>query len=364
MPIKRIEVFETSDGQRFASLEKAERHQASLDVSGKIKSWVSETWDEGDRFDVGQITDGIDKGWETLLPVLKERESFQKGEGAEEETPQLSGEELKDVLDLEIEGTNIPTRAQNALTKAGYKYLGDFAGLAAEEVTATPGLGEKSAETVRETLQALGIGFGVDVSGWESPELPPLDVEGLGEVFTSARYGVSFDNPATAKDSLEMLAEVEKAVYARLGLPMPVREKLDNSDLDLDLDLNDPDDPEDDFDGDEWDQSAAEHEEDKAAGHVPRSQKPDVPQKPPVEEDSDLDDLLDDLSSKAKEEHSVGGGDLNWDAMNRSLEEPLDEDFEDEEDEDPYAGMSASEIARVKRMEERSGKAVTPAKTK
>jgi DNA-directed RNA polymerase subunit alpha len=106
------------------------------------------------------------------LESLRQMAKVEKGEPPS--ALQYTG--AADSLFRKVDHLYLSVRACNALTNAGFVYVGDVVQKRRRQIQRTPNLGRKSLNEIENLLHASGLSFGMTVPNW-----PPANVEELSK---------------------------------------------------------------------------------------------------------------------------------------------------------------------------------------
>ncbi len=88
------------------------------------------------------------------------------------ERKEKSKEEVPFNLNLfkKVDDLELSVRAQNCLKNDNIMYIGDLVQKSEQDMLRTPNFGRKSLNEIKEMLQQMGLGFGIEVPNWPAPD--------------------------------------------------------------------------------------------------------------------------------------------------------------------------------------------------
>lgn len=95
---------------------------------------------------------------------FEEPKMLERKEKSKEDTP-FNLNLFKKVDDLELS-----VRAQNCLKNDNIIYIGDLVQKTEQDMLRTPNFGRKSLNEIKEMLQQMGLGFGMEIPNWPAPD--------------------------------------------------------------------------------------------------------------------------------------------------------------------------------------------------
>jgi hypothetical protein len=167
--IKKVEVYQTPDGEQFSTLKRAEEHLDFLQVSKRIEEWVEE-YLPGNEYGVSdqeEIERMIDQHWEPLFNILLIRSRKNtRGKASENH----SVKELHAFYNTKLLELGLSTRVCSTLIHRGpFKYVGDLIALSDRELRKIRDIGPTSLSEIRSKLAPFELGM--PLHGWVRPDL-------------------------------------------------------------------------------------------------------------------------------------------------------------------------------------------------
>lgn len=91
----------------------------------------------------------------------------------EEVEKEMQAHAIDPFLFESIESLNLPVRSKNCLKGENVASIGELVHKTEKDLMATPNLGKKSLEEIKEALALRGLHLGMTISGWEDQTSPP-----------------------------------------------------------------------------------------------------------------------------------------------------------------------------------------------
>ena len=85
---------------------------------------------------------------------------------------------------IKIDVLELSVRSQNCLKNDNIIYIGDLVTKTEHKMLHMPNFGRKSLNEIKDLLSSMGLGFGMEVSGW-----PPSNIEDLAKKYEEKNHG-------------------------------------------------------------------------------------------------------------------------------------------------------------------------------